>query len=157
MSASFDVRAAGDLGRELSRLIGTGTPPPEAGEALRALIALTGRLAPDNATMNATIAEQERRIAGFAARLAALTAHITQPRRDLYGSRSERSEAGGDGADGREDSDARDRRPGGRPGRRKDRGDSVNGTGLRFDARAPVTGITVTPPETGGCRRTATG
>ena len=150
MSASSDVRAVEELGRDLSRLIGTGTLPPKAGKSLGSLIELAGRLASDNATMSATIAEQERQIAELAAQLAALTAHIAQLQRDLYGSRSERNKAGGDGADGEEGSGARDKRPGGKPGRRKDRGDSVNGTGLRFNENAPVIDITVTPPEIEG-------
>ncbi len=155
--APSEVRADGDPGRDLSRLLGDGALPPEAGKSLASLIALTGRRVSDNAGMAATIAAQERRIAGFAARLAALTARIAQLQRDLYGPRSERSRAGGDGTDGREGSDARDRRPdardrqpGGRPGRGKERGDSVNGTGLRLDGNGPVTGITVTPPRIEG-------
>ena len=150
MSASSDVRAAGDLGRELSRLIGTGTLPPEAGEALRALIALSGRLAPDNAGMAATIAAQEARIAELAAQIAALTARIALLQRDLYGSRSEKRGEDGDGPDGNEEGDGKAARRGGRPGRTKRRGDAVNDSGLRFNARAPVTGITVTPPEIEG-------
>ena len=150
MSASSDVRAVEELGRDLSRLIGDGTLPPKAGKSLGSLIELAGRLASDNATMSATITAQERQIAELAAQLAALTAQIAQLQRDLYGSRSERNKAGGDGSDGKEGSGARDKRPGGKPGRRKDRGDSVNGTGLRFTGNAPVIDITVTPPEIEG-------
>ena len=150
MSASSDVRAVEELGRDLSRLIGTGTLPPKAEKSLGSLIELAGRLAADNATMNATIAAQERQIAELAAQGAALAAQIAQLQRDLHGSRSERNKAGGDGADGKEGSEAGDRRPGGKPGRKKDRGDSVNGTGLRFDGNAPVIDITVTPPEIEG-------
>ena len=150
MSASSDVRAVEELGRDLSRLIGDGTLPPKAEKSLRSLIELAGRLASDNARMAEKIAAQERQIAELAAQLAALTARIAQLQRDLHGSRSERNKAGGDGADGKEGSEAGDRRPGGKPGRKKDRGDSVNGTGLRFDGNAPVIDITVTPPEIEG-------
>ena len=146
MSASPDVRAVEELGRDLSRLIGDGTLPPEAGEALRSLVDLSGRLASDNTTMAATITAQEARIAELAARGAALAARVAQLQRDLYGSRSERNKAGGDGSDGKEGSGARDSRPGGKPGRKKDRGDAVSDTGLRFSADAPVIDITVTPP-----------
>ena len=146
MSASPDVRAVEELGRDLSRLIGDGTLPPEAGEALRSLVDLSGRLASDNTTMAATITAQEARIAELAAQGAALAAQVAQLQRDLYGSRSERNKAGGDGSDGKEGSGARDSRPGGKPGRKKDRGDAVSDTGLRFSADAPVIDITVTPP-----------
>ena len=150
MSASCDVRAVEELGRDLSRLIGDGTLPPEAEKALRSLIERAGRLASDNATMAATIAAQEARIVELATQLAALTAQIARLQRDLYGSRSERNKEGGDGSDGKEGSKAKDARPGGKPGRKKERGDSVNGTGLRFNENAPVIDITVTPPEIEG-------
>ena len=45
---------------------------------------------------------------------------------------------------------ARTLRRGGRPGRKKERGDAVNGTGLRFNENAPVIDIAVTPPEIEG-------
>ena len=77
MSASSDVRAVEELGRDLSRLIGGGALPPEAKESLRSLVDLSGCLASDNATMAATIAAQG----------AALAAQIAQLQRDLYGSR----------------------------------------------------------------------
>ena len=150
MSASCDVRAVEERGRDLSRLIGDGTLPPEAEKALRSLIERAGRLASDNATMAATIAAQEARIVELATQLAALTAQIARLQRDLYGSRSERNKEGGDGSDGKEGSKAKDARPGGKPGRKKERGDSVNGTGLRFNENAPVIDITVTPPEIEG-------
>lgn len=140
MSAPSDAGAVEELGRDLSRLLGDGTLAPEAGEALRSLIALSGRLASDKAGMAATIAAQEGQIAELAAQVAALTAQIARLQRDLHGSRSERNREGGDG------SDAGDTRPGGKPGRRKQRGDSVSDTGLRFSGRAPVIDITVTPP-----------
>ena len=143
MSASSDVGAVEALGRDLSRLLGDGTLPPEAEEALRSLIALCRRLASDNADMAATIAAQERQIA-------ALTARIVQLQRDLYGSRSERRREGGDGSDDNQAADSKERRRGGRPGRTKLRGDAVNDTGLRFNDRAPVIDIAVTPPEIEG-------
>ncbi len=159
MSASSDVRAVEALGRDLSRWLGDGTPPPEAEEALRSLIALSGRLASDKAGMTATIAAQEGQIAGLAARIAALTAQIAQLQRDLYGSRSERRKEGGDGSGSDDGADGKDGRRGGRPGRGKERGDAVNDTGLRFNdqvrsqsgatdrlVRGPVIDITVTPP-----------
>ena len=159
MSASSDVRAVEALGRDLSRWLGDGTPPPEAEEALRSLIALSGRLASDKAGMTATIAAQEGQIAGLAARIAALTAQIAQLQRDLYGSRSERCKEGGDGSGSDDGADGKDGRRGGRPGRGKERGDAVNDTGLRFNGqvrsqsgatdrlvRGPVIDITVTPP-----------
>lgn len=139
------------LGRDLTRRLGDGTlPPPEAEEALRSLIGLSGRLAALHADLAETIAAQEARIAELAAQLGALTAQIARLQRDLYGSRSERNKAGEDGADGKEGSEAGDKRPGGKPGRSKDRGDSVNGTGLRFNEKAPVIDIPVTPPEIEG-------
>ena len=46
--------------------------------------------------------------------------------------------------------DGKDGRGGGRPGRRKERGDAVNDTGLRFNGQAPVIDIAVTPPEIEG-------
>ena len=145
MSAPSDaVREVEALGRDLSRLIGTGTLPPDAEESLRSLIALARRLASDNAEMAATIAAQEERIAELVAQVAALAAQVVQLQRDLYGSRSERRKEEGDGKDGK------DRRQGGKPGRTKDRGDAVNDTGLRFGADAPVIDITVTPPEIEG-------
>ena len=150
MNASSNVREVEDLGRDLSRLLGDGTLSAEAEEALRSLIALSGRLASDKAELAATIAAQEGRIVGFVAQIAALTARIAQLQRDLYGSRSERRKDGGDGSDGKEGSEAGDARPGGKAGRRKDRGDAVGGTGLRFNGNAPVIDITVTPPEIEG-------
>ena len=150
MSASSDVRAVEELGRDLSRLLGGGTLPPEAEEALRSLIALSGRLASDKAGMAATIAAQEARVAELAAQVAALTAQIVQLQRDLYGSRSERRSDGADGSDDNEGADGKDGRRGGRPGRRKERGEAFNDTGLRFNGQAPVIDITVTPPEIEG-------
>ena len=150
MSAPSDARAVEALGRDLSRLIGDGTLPPEAEEALRSLIALAERLASDNARMAVTIAAQEGRIAELAAQVAALTAQIVQLQRDLYGSRSERRREGEDGSDDDRGADGKDRRRGGRPGRKKERGDAVNDTGLRFNENAPVIDIAVTPPEIEG-------
>ena len=143
MSASPDVGDVEALGRELSRLLGDGALAPEAGESLRSLIGLSRRLASDRAELAATISAQEGQIAELAAQIAALTAQITQLQRDLHGSRSERRR---DGSEGGNRADGKDRRRGGKPGRRKDRGDAVNGTGLRFGADAPVIDITVTPP-----------
>ena len=143
MSASSDARAVEELGRDLSRLLGGGTLPPEAEEALRSLIALSGRLASDKAGMAATIAAQEARVAELAAQVAALTAQIVQLQRDLYGSRSERRSDGADGSDDNEGADGKDGRRGGRPGRRKERGEAFNDTGLRFNGQAPVIDITV--------------
>ena len=150
MSVSSDVRAVEALGRDLSRLLGAGVLPPEAEEALRSLIALSGRLASDKADMAATIAAQERQLAELAAQVATLTARIVQLQRDLYGSRSEERKKGGDGPDGNEEDDGKAAHRGGRPGRTKQRGDAVNDTGLRFNANAPVIDITVTPPEIEG-------
>ena len=133
MSAPSDVGAVEELGRELARLLGDGALPPEAEEALRSLIALSGRLASDKADMAATLAAQ-----------------IAQLQRDLYGSRSERRREGGDGFDDNEAARGKDGRRGGRPGRRKERGDALNDTGLRFNGRAPVIDIAVTPPEIAG-------
>ena len=147
MSASSDARAVEALGRDLSRLIGTGTLPPEAEGSLRSLIDLSGRLVSDNAEMAATIASQEARIAALAAQGAALAAQISRLQRDLYGSRSERRSEGGDGSEG---DDGENRHRGGKSGRKKDRGDAVNDTGLRFGADAPVIDIPVTPPEIEG-------
>ena len=139
---SRDVEA---FGRDLTRRLGDGTlPPSEAEEALRSLIGLSGRLAALHADLAATIAAQETQMAELAAQGAALAAQIAQLQRDLYGSRSEGNKADGDG------SGARDARPGGRPGREKERGDSVSDTGLRFTADAPVIDVTVTPPEIEG-------
>ena len=139
---SRDVEA---FGRDLTRRLGDGTlPPSEAEEALRSLIGLSGRLAALHADLAATIAAQETQMAELAAQGAALAAQIAQLQRDLYGSRSEGTKADGDG------SGARDARPGGRPGREKERGDSVSDTGLRFTADAPVIDVTVTPPEIEG-------
>ena len=157
MSASPDVGDVEALGRELSRLIGDGALPPEAGESLRSLIGLSRRLASDRAElaatisaqgghiaeMTATVAAQEGQIAELVAQIAALTAQITQLQRDLHGSRSERRR---DGSEGGNRADGKDRRRGGKPGRSKDRGDAVNGTGLRYSDKAPVIDITVTPP-----------
>ena len=127
------------FGRDLTRRLGDGTlPPSEAEEALRSLIGLSGRLATLHADLATTIAAQERQ-------MAELAAQIAQLQRDLYGSRSERRKEGEDGRDG-EDS----RRQGGKPDRKKDRGDAVSDTGLRFGADAPVIDITVTPPEIEG-------
>lgn len=148
MSAPSDaVREVEALGRDLSRLIGTGTLPPEAEESLRSLIELARRLASDNAEMAATIAAQEARIAELVAQVAALAAQVAQLQRDLYGSRSERRNEGGDGSEGE---DGENRHRGGKTGRKKDRGDAVSDTGLRFGADAPVIDITVTPPEIEG-------
>ena len=150
MSASSDVRAVEELGRRLSRLLGGGVLPPEAEEALRSLIALSGRLASDKAEMAATIAAQAGQIAELMAQITVITGQIAQLQRDLYGSRSEKRKEGGDASDGKEGPDSQDSRRGGKPGRRKDRGDAVNGSGLRFNDKAPVVDITVTPPEIEG-------
>ncbi len=150
MNASSNVREVEDLGRDLSRLLGDGTLPPEAEEALRSLIGLSGRLASDNAELAATIAAQEGRIAEFVTQIAALTAQIVQLQRDLYGSRSERRKDGVAGSEGSDGTDGQDSRRGGKAGRRKDRGDAVSDTGLRFGADAPVIDITVPPPEIEG-------
>ena len=150
MTASSDVREIEDLGRDLSRFLGDGTLPPEAEEALRSLIELSGRLAPDNAEMAATITAQEGRIAELVAQIAALAAQIAQLQRDLYGSRSERRKEAGDGSEGGNVADRQDGRRGGRPGRKKERGDAVSDTGVRFNGTAPVIDITVKPAEIEG-------
>ena len=150
MSVSCDVRAVEALGRDLSRLLGAGVLAPEAEEALRSLIALSGRLASDKAAMAATIAAQERQLAELAGQIATLTTQIVQLQRGLYGSRSEERKKGGDGSDGNEEGNGKAAHRGGRPGRTKQRGDAVNDTGLRFNANAPVIDITVTPPEIEG-------
>ncbi len=150
MSAPSEAGQVEELGRELARLLGDGALPPEAEEALRSLIALSGQLASDKADMAATIAAQEGRIAELAAEVAALTAQIVQLQRDLYGSRSERRREGGDGSDDNQAADGKDRRRGGKPGRTKARGDALNDTGLRFNGQAPVIDIAVTPPEIEG-------
>ena len=149
MSASPDVRDVEALGRELSGLIGTGALAPEAEEALGSLIGLSRRLEADKAEMAATVAAQEGRIAELVAQIAALTHQVAQLQRDLHGSRSEKRKEGGNGAEdanGSEHADGGNRHRGGKPGRTKDRGDAVNGTGLRFSADAPVIDITVAPP-----------
>ena len=89
------------------------------------------------------IAAQQARIAKLAAQVAALTAQIIQLQRDLYSSRSERR---GDGVDGSDDNEAASVKD----GRKKERGDAVNNTGLRFNGQAPVIDIAVTPPEIKG-------
>ena len=147
MSAPSDARVVGELGGGLARLTGGGTLTPEDGESLASLIALATQLAADKAGMAATITAQEGRIAELAAQLAALTARIARLQRDLYGPRSEKRR---DTADDDAHTDMARRRPGGRPGRRKARGDAVNDTGLRFPDKAPVIDITVTPPEIEG-------
>ena len=155
MSASPDARDVEALGRELSGLIGTGALAPEAEEALGSLIGLSRRLEADKAGMAATVAAQEGRIAELVAQVAALTHQVAQLQRDLYGSRSEKHMEGTDGSGGTDGSkggdraegaDGGNRHRGGKPGRTKDRGDAVNGTGLRFSADAPVIDITVAPP-----------
>ncbi|MDE0378983.1 MAG: IS66 family transposase [Rhodospirillales bacterium] len=150
MSAPSDIRAVEELGRELARLLGDGALPPEAADALRSLIALSERLASDKVDMAAMIAAQEGRIAELAAQVAALTGQIALLQRDLYGSRSERRREDGDTSDDNQAARGKDRRRGGRPGRTKQRGDAVNDTGLRFNDRAPVIDIAVTPPEIEG-------
>ncbi len=147
MKASPDVRAVDELGRDLTRLLAGGTLPGEAAEALSSLIALAGRLAADKAAMAATIAAQEGQIADLAAQAATLTTQIVQLQRDLYGSRSEKRK---DTADAAGVADTARRRAGGKPGRKKDRGDALNDSGLRFDHKAPVVDITVTPPQIEG-------
>ncbi len=150
MRAPSDAGAVEALGRDLSRLLGGGAVAPEAEGALQSLIALAGRLASDKAAMAAMIAAQEARIAELAAQLAALTARIAQLQRDLYGSRSEWRREDGDGSDGDVAAGGKDGRRGGRPGRKEERGDAVNDTGLRFNGQAPVIDIAVTPPEIAG-------
>ena len=144
MNTPSDVRGTEELGRALSVWLEDGALPPEAGEALRPLIALSGRLAALQAEPAATIAAQEGQIGELAARVAALTAQTARLQRGLRGPRSEKRAEGADGSDGRA------RRRGGRSGRGKDRGDAVSDTGLRFNGQAPVIDITVTPPETEG-------
>ena len=150
MSALSDVREAERLGRELSAWLGNGALPEEAEEALRPLIELAGRLASDKAGLAATVTAQEGQIAELAAQVAALTARVARLQRDLHGPRSEKRKADGDGSGGGEDPGGKDSRRGGKPGRRKDRGDALNDTGLRCNGKAPVIDITVTPPEIEG-------
>ncbi len=133
----------GELGRELSRWLGTGALPPEAEGPLRSPGGLSGLQA-------ATVAAQEGRIAELLAQVAALTAQVARLERDLYGPRSERHGKGSDAPSGQDGQDSDGSRRGGRPGRRKERGDSVGDAGLRFSGKAPVPGITVTPPEVDG-------
>jgi len=45
MGMSSDVHAVGELGHDLSRLIGNGTLPPEDGESLRSPVGLAWWLA----------------------------------------------------------------------------------------------------------------
>ena len=166
------------LGRDLSRWLGDDALPPEAAEAFRLLIDLSGRLAAlhgelaatiaaqaghtaelaatiatreeQTAELAATIAAQEKQIGELVAQIAALTGQIARLQRDLYGSRSEKRKADGDSSDGQQGPGSQDSRRGGKPGRRKDRGDALNDTGLRFNDQAPVIDITVTPPEIEG-------
>ena len=166
------------LGRDLSHWLGNDALPPEAAEAFRLLIDLSGRLAAlhgelaatiaaqaghtaelaatiatqeeHTAELAATIAAQEKQIGELVAQIAALTGQIARLQRDLYGSRSEKRKAGGNGSDGQQGPDGQDSRRGGKPGRRKDRGDALNDTGLRFNDQAPVIDITVMPPEIEG-------
>ncbi len=142
-TASPDAGGIGGLGRELSRWLGTGALPPEAEEPLRSLVELSGLQA-------ATVAAQEGRIAGLLAQVAALTAQVARLERDLYGPRSERHGKGSDAPSGQDGQDSDGSRGGGKPGRRKERGDSVGDAGLRFSGKAPVLDITVTPPEVDG-------
>lgn len=150
MNTPSDVREIEELVRVLSVWLEDGTVPPEAAGALRSLIALSGRLASEKAGMAATIAAQEEKIGELVAQVAALTGQIARLQRDLYGSRSEKRKADGDGSDGQQGPDSQDSRRGGKPGRRKDRGDALSDTGLRFNGQAPVIDIAVTPPEIEG-------
>ena len=68
--------------------------------------------------------------------------------RHLHGSRPEKR--AGDDPEREEGSAVGSKRPGGRPGRARARGDAVDDTGRRHDGQAPVIDIDVTPPEIGG-------
>ena len=129
----------GGPGRELSGWLGTGALPPEVGEPLRSPGGLSGRLADTAAAQEGRVAElvaqgtaREGRVAGLLAQVTALTARITQLERDLYGPRPDRLGKGSDVPSGKDGGGGGDgRRRGGRPGRRKERGDSVGDAGLR--------------------------
>ena len=142
---SAEVRAVEDLGRELGRLVGNGAVAPQADEALASLIALATQLASDKARLEATIAEQM-------ARITVLADQVAQLQRALYGSRSEKrkTDDAREAGDDHEDGERKEGRRGGKPGRKKERGDAVNDSGLRFTDKAPVVDITVTPPEIEG-------
>ncbi len=132
-TASPDAGGIGELGRELSRWLGTGALPPEAEGPLRSPGGLSGPQA-------ATAAAREGRTAGPLAQAAALTARAARLERDLYGPRPERHGKGSDapsGQDGQDGQDSDGSRRGGRPGRRRERGGSVGDAGLRPAARLP--------------------
>ncbi len=126
-TASPDAGGIGGPGRELSRWLGTGALPPEAEEPLRSPGGLSGLQA-------ATAAAREGRTAGPLAQVAALTAQVARLERDLYGPRPERHGKGSDAPSGQ---DGQGSRGDGRPGRRRERGDSVGDAGLRPAARLP--------------------
>ena len=134
------------LGRDLGAWLGKNRLPPEADEALRSLIERSGRLAALQGELAATIAAQESGLADLVAQVTALSAQVVRLERTLYGSRSEKKK---DSAEG-DASGAETRRRGGKPGRRKERGDAVSDSGLRFNDKAPVVDITVMPPEAEG-------
>lgn len=139
------MNPAAGPGRSLSRLIGSGVLSPEDEAALGSLIELSDRL-------TATITAQEAQIAGMAAQITVLTSQIARMQRELYGSRSEKGK-GSNAAPDSKDGSATGRkktRPGGKPGRRKDRGNAVNDTGLRYGPEAIVIDIDVMPPEVEG-------
>ena len=136
------------LGRDLGAWLGKNHLPPEAAEALRSLIDRSGRLAALQGDLAATISAHEGKLADLVAQVTALSAQIVRLERTLYGSRSEKKK---DSAQGTDDASAADtRRRGGKPGRRKERGDALSDTGLRFNDKAPVVDITVMPPESEG-------
>jgi len=141
---------AGDLAgqieilvRELPRLLEETVLAPQLAGMLRSLIDLSGQLA-------ARARAQETHIVETQGALTALSAQIARLERDLYGSRSERKKPakGTDETDGTTATDTR--RRGGKPGRKKDRGDAVTGSGLRYDDQAPVVDITVMPAQAEG-------
>ena len=128
------------LAREVTRLLEDSVLPPQVAGALRSLIDVALQLA-------ARAKAQETHIVETQAALAALTAQIARLERTLYGSRSERrtdsTEAAGAG-------DGTGKRRGGKPGRKKDRGDALTDSGLRYNDKAPVVDITIMPPQAEG-------
>jgi len=129
------------LGQELSRMLEDAVLAPPVAGMVRSLIDMSGQLAARTKAQDAHIAE-------MVVTLSALTAQIARLERTLHGSRSEKKK---DSADGAGDTSAADnRRRGGKSGRRKERGDAVTDTGLRFTEQAPVVDITVMPPEIEG-------
>ncbi len=138
------------LGEELTRSVALSQLPPQAAEGLRSLIDKSGQVAALTVEMEARNRAQEEKIAAMAATIDTLSAQIARLERSLHGPRSERkrSKEGTDETDGGTATGMR--RGGGKPGRRKDRGDAVTDTGLRYTDQAPVVDITVMPPQVEG-------